>query len=99
MSIRISATLEARMVDGEGRIVCVSCSHPLGPTDQPWKPAATLNELPMKGAGGEVYTAGDDVLLRQFNCPSCGKVLDTETALRGDPFLSDDVDVAARSDA
>jgi acetone carboxylase gamma subunit len=28
-------------------------------------------------------------MLRQFCCPACGALLDTETALPGDPFLDD----------
>ncbi|MEE8173002.1 MAG: acetone carboxylase subunit gamma [Alphaproteobacteria bacterium] len=48
----------------------------------------------MKGAGGEAYSAGDQVLLRRFHCPGCGALLDTETALPDDPFLNDEVEIA-----
>ena len=41
------------------------------------------------GAAGESYAAGEQVLLRRFFCPGCGALLDTETALPGDPFLND----------
>jgi len=30
-----------------------------------------------------------DVVIRQFCCPACGALLDSETALPGDPFLED----------
>ena len=94
MTIRLSATLEARLIDGEPQVVCIACSNPLGPAKSPWKPAAILNETPMKGAGGEAYTAGEQVLLRRFHCPECGALLDTETALPDDPFLNDEVEIA-----
>ncbi len=94
MTMRLSSTLEARLVKGEPQVVCIACSLPLGPTKNPWKPVAVLSETPMKGAGGEAYSAGDQVLLRRFHCPGCGALLDTETALPDDPFLIDEVEIA-----
>ncbi len=38
-----------------------------------------------------VYTTIDDLLLREFMCPGCGALLDSEVALPGDPFLKDRV--------
>ena len=38
-----------------------------------------------------VYTTSDNLLLREFVCPGCGALLDTEIALPGDPFLEDKV--------
>lgn len=93
MTTRLSATLEARLVEGEPHVVCVACPTPLGPTQSPWKPAAVLSEMPMKGVGGEAYSVGDQVLLRRFHCPGCGALLDTETALPDDPFLNDEVEI------
>ena len=46
----------------------------------------------MAGAGGKAYSAGAAVRLRQFCCPGCGALLDSETALAGDPFLDDVVE-------
>ena len=94
MTTRLSSTLEARLVEGEPEVVCIACSKPLGPTKNPWKEAAVLSETPMKGVGGEAYSAGDKVLLRRFHCPGCGALLDTETALLDDPFLIDEVEIA-----
>lgn len=89
MTKRISPTLE---VNGESRIACVKCGHDLGPAGAPWKQSARLGEKPMRGAGGAPYSAGEKVLLRSFFCPGCGALLDTETALPGDPFLDDVVE-------
>lgn len=89
MTKRISPTLE---VNGESRIACVKCGHAFGPAGAPWKQSARLGEKPMRGAGGAPYSAGEKVLLRSFFCPGCGALLDTETALPGDPFLDDVVE-------
>lgn len=90
MSRPISATLI--LTDGS-EIACAGCGQVLGPGGQPWKQAATLSETPMRGAAGAPYSAAEDALLRRFLCPGCGTLLDSETALPGDPFLDDVVEV------
>ena len=87
---RISATL---VVDDNCAIACMACGHALGPAGVPWKQAARLDEQPMQGAGGAPYSNAERVLLRRFFCPGCGALLDTESALAGDPFLNDIVRV------
>ena len=87
---RISATL---VVDGARNVACMACGHALGPVGAPWKAAARLDETPMQGAAGAAYTNAGRVLLRRFFCPGCGALLDTESALPGDPFLNDVVRV------
>lgn len=86
----ISPTLEIRAT-GEGeRICCRGCGAPLAPAGQPWKPAAQLDQSPMRGLAGAAYSGGSDkVLLRRFSCGGCGALLDTEMALPGEPFLND----------
>lgn len=86
MSRRFSRTL---IVSDDEEVSCASCDHPLSDNGTPWKPAAKLIEAPVTGLGGERWIAGDKVVLRQFVCPSCGALLDTETALPEDPFLDD----------
>ena len=85
----LSATL---VRDSDDAIACAGCGHALGPAGQPWKPAAVLSEVAMKGLGGAPYSAADDALLRRFLCPGCCTLLDSETALPGDPFLEDVVE-------
>ena len=87
---RISATL---VVNDDRAIACAACGHTLGPAGAPWKDHARLDEQPMQGAGGNPYTNAERVLLRRFFCPDCGALLDTESALAGDPFLTDIVRV------
>ena len=88
--IRISARL---VVNDDLAIACVACGYALGPAGKPWKDAARLEEGPMQGAGGAPYSNAERVLLRRFFCPNCGALLDTESALAGDPFLTDIVRV------
>ena len=87
---RISATL---VVNEDHAIACMACGYALGPAGEPWKDHARIDEQPMQGAGGKPYSNAERVLLRRFFCPNCGALLDTESALAGDPFLTDIVRV------
>lgn len=67
---------------------CAACAHPLGPA--PWKAGAIRRDLPLAEAGGAAYDTGHTgVLLRQFICPGCATLLDTETATADDEALDD----------
>ena len=90
MSTRISASL---VVNENAEIACMACGHALGPSGEPWKEAARFSETTLKGAGGEPYSNAANVLLRRFYCPGCAALLDSETALAGDPFLNDVVQI------
>lgn len=69
---------------------CVTCNHALGPATGIWKTFAIRRDLPLAGAGGGAYDTGfPGVLLRQFICPGCATLLDTETATAQDPVLDD----------
>ena len=85
MSRRLSSTL----VIAGGEIRCRKCAYALGPKGAPWKAAAAMTEIPMRGAAGIPYSGGERVVLRRFACPNCGALLDSETALPEDPFLDD----------
>ena len=69
-------------------VSCERCAGPLADTDGNWKDAASLQQTPIQALGGPYASAGE-VMLRCFTCPHCGMLLDTETALQGDPFLYD----------
>lgn len=89
---RFSATLLMR-TSGDAKVVaCARCDHPLADAGSSWKQHAQLIEVPLSTLD-PVYTTADDVVARQFLCPGCGALLDTETAARGDPFLEDRVEV------
>ena len=67
---------------------CKHCGGNLAVGDGNWKETAVLQETPMRSLGGP-YASGGEVLLRSFSCPGCGILLDTETAMQGDPYLHD----------
>lgn len=84
---RISMTLLRQ----DGRICCASCKAPIAAGTESWKERAALSEVPVAGLPGAGLGVDQDVVIRQFCCRACGALLDSETALRGDPFLEDKV--------
>ena len=71
-------------------VSCKHCGQALADTGSDWKDAASVQETPLQALGGP-YSSGGEAVLRSFGCPACGILLDTETAMRGDPFLHDRV--------
>ena len=86
--MRISPTLDIAETDAGKAIVCSNCGTSLGPVGEPWKPHAVLREWPIRDRGAGNIDE-ERVMIREFGCPDCGALLDTETALKGDPFLDD----------
>jgi acetone carboxylase gamma subunit len=78
-------TLECR----DGNICCRSCKMPIAAATDSWKTRAALNEVSVARLPGAGLGVDRDVIIRQFSCPSCGALVDSETALPGDPFLED----------
>lgn len=89
MSAGLSGSLAIIDAEGGSKIACRACERPLVAAGQPWKPNAHVREIPMQGAGGSAYASAEHVVLRQFCCPGCGALLDSETAMSDDPFLND----------
>lgn len=89
MTTRLSGALT---IEG-ANVHCGRCGHDLGPVTGGWKAGALVTERPMNDAGGAPYKSRAHVLLRIFACPGCGRQLETETAMKGDPFLSDVVKI------
>lgn len=81
------------MVEGEGAaatVSCRACGAGLGPAAGVWKDWALRRETPLDQIGSPAFDTGaPGVVLRQFFCPGCGTLLDTETARPGDPVLVD----------
>lgn len=90
MTRSLSATLA---VEGEGaaaEVACRTCGARLGPASAIWKNQAVRRETPLDKVGIAAFDTGSDgVVLRQFFCPGCGGLLDTETARPSDPVLVD----------
>ena len=72
--------------DGTPYAVCDDCGTHVGRADDHWKQTTAVNERPLSTVG-EASTDADGYSLRQFLCPDCATVLDTEVARDGDPAL------------
>ena len=93
--MRISQTLIAVDKEDGTYVCCVACSEPLAElgSDPHWKHRSKVAEQLCSGLPGWSSSVHPDLMLRQFVCPSCGHLLDSETALPGDPFLYDRIEV------
>lgn len=88
MSRLLSQRVEVRDGDSGSSVHCRACGHRLAASPGPWKPAAALSERPLHQLD-PIYTTNETLLLREFACPTCATLLDTEIALPGDPYLDD----------
>ena len=82
---RLTEYLDA--VDGEIR--CRRCGHVLGPASRNYKLGALVRDRPLTDGNPHVrdpaiYT-DSTVAFREFVCPGCGTLLDTEVAVDGAP--------------
>lgn len=77
----------------EGGAHCNACGHELGGHGEAWKAAVTPLERRMSDVA-VAYTTAEDVVLREFPCPSCGVLLDTETSRACDAALLDIVEAS-----
>ena len=91
--LRINAYLDVCTDDnGDTVIRCNQCGSTLGPAEESYKKFCLEARRPLTAlglncaapAGGE-----ERFELREYFCPSCHIVLDTEVALKGDPVLHD----------
>lgn len=86
MSSRIlSETVE--IVGGEAR--CRRCGHGLGAAGRNYKLGALVRDLPVTDGNPtlrdpSIY-ADETVVFRQFVCPGCARLLETEIAVGGAP--------------
>ena len=86
MTQHLSISLSRAGHDGRDRVACRGCGHDLCSTAEPWKQHARIVERPLRELA-VVYTTGPEALLREFICPACGLLLDSEVARRDDPVL------------
>jgi acetone carboxylase gamma subunit len=93
MSTAISATLETRKAAAGETICCRDCGYSLAPAGQSWKRSALVHEMSTEPLGDAADAGEAATILRLFVCPDCGGLLDSETALPGEPFLEDTVKV------
>jgi N-methylhydantoinase B len=77
----------AVVADGATRYVaCGACEAVLAEMGPDWKGETAVSGRPVSEAG--LYRdCPDDLRLREFCCPACGRLLDTEMAFADDPHL------------
>ena len=89
MNPSVSPTLEIRKTGEGDRICCRNCAHPLAPSGESWKSSSIVSESPTDRLCCEADNGTGATILRLFVCRNCGALLDSETALPGEPFLDD----------
>ncbi|NNM01014.1 MAG: hydantoinase B/oxoprolinase family protein [Gammaproteobacteria bacterium] len=87
---RASAAVNLKLISANGstEVVCAQCDHHLAAAGQAWKLHATATETAL-GDKMAAYTVDGDVHLREYACPHCGVLLDSEIAYQADPPLLD----------
>lgn len=93
MSVRISPTLNMQDNAGQKSVCCSGCGTALADAQAHWKDHVPVKRTKVAGLTGWSGSVHPDLELREFSCPSCGQLLDSETALSTDPYLYDVVHV------
>jgi N-methylhydantoinase B len=71
---------------GDRYAQCADCGTVLAPATGNWKDHVAVRSLPLDAAGS-AHDGSDAFRLRQFVCPDCARLLDTEVAHADDPVL------------
>jgi N-methylhydantoinase B len=92
-SVRVNDYLTMRTGASSGRkYIACTCGKLLSPANENYKDYCLLLENPIQKAGPQVnphHIGGDRFVFREYFCPSCGVLFDTEVSLRGAPLLWD----------
>jgi acetone carboxylase gamma subunit len=86
--MRINAYLTIADQKGEKVVRCTKCGYEFGPATEDYKAHAIYREAPLWEAGFQVdpYHQSRKFLLRQFCCPGCYRLLESEVVLKGEPL-------------
>lgn len=82
----------AELDDGSTVIRCARCKYDLCPATENHKLHALMHEGPVQEAGPHVnpyHLHGDRFVFRQFFCPGCLALINTEVAQRDESILWD----------
>ena len=88
---RISEYLEVT-AEGDKKVIRCKCGHTVCPVTDNYKKYVLMSESSPNKAGPHVnpFNLGrHNFVSREFYCPNCLTLLDTEVALKGDPLLWD----------
>ena len=84
----LNENLRALKTSNGAAIHCTKCNHRLSQLEEPWKDRATVVRSPLTRSGPRRSESGR-FEMRLYLCPRCGRSLDVEVALPGDPPLHD----------
>ncbi|MBB6123060.1 hydantoinase B/oxoprolinase family protein [Sphingobium subterraneum] len=80
-------------VTDAGSAVCTKCGTDLSRGTQDFKAGATMHTVDMLDAGlvwvHPSHFIDEELALRQYSCPGCGTLLETELAIAREPIKSD----------
>jgi hypothetical protein len=85
---RINSYLQ---LDDDGATQCTWCGERFSDGGRPWRLDAVWHEQPPTCAGPERESLRG-LVLRQFLCPGCATVLDSEVSFATDPPVHDDIE-------
>lgn len=75
--------------EGTGQVIyCTNCGHVFGPVAENYKLQALVREAPLSQAGPQTdpYRRSKKYKFRQFACPGCYRLLDSEIVLKDAPI-------------
>ncbi|PCI34228.1 MAG: hypothetical protein COB54_00060 [Alphaproteobacteria bacterium] len=91
--LEVTQNINVRQGDAGKHYCCSRCSADLGAISGNYKEACISENLPLSVSnpliGDPDRFVDADPLFRQFICPGCGFIVETEICLRDDPFLDD----------
>lgn len=82
--------------DGKGRkvYICTKCGKVLGAANKSFKEYAVVKELPYSHYVDEgiLSIRSNRFVIREFYCPKCAIRFDTESVIKGEPYLDIRID-------
>jgi acetone carboxylase gamma subunit len=89
--MRVNAYLTVESAP-DGPLLRCRCGHVLGTAERPYKELSLEARYPLQALGPYVdpdRLGGDRFELREYYCPACLVLYETEVARRDDPLLAD----------
>ncbi len=91
--LEVTQSINVRHGETGNRFCCSRCSTDLGAVSENYKEACIREDLLLSAAnpliGDPARFVDADPVFRQFICPGCGFLVETEICLRDDPILGD----------
>ena len=88
----ISDSLVVAKLDGKPKLVCKKCSNSIVDWGRDWKKSLASKDVLLEDVNPTI-TNVKDLVYRQFMCPSCGVIVDSEIAMNSDQPLFDMIEI------